>query len=155
MAKGRGFQINFSVPELGEAIRKVGAYDTKTAQKIENQVNKSTKNIANGARRRVPVRSGYLKKHISSRFDARSITGYVAAKAPHAHLVEFGAKASHEKPDRKKALKIPWHGGMGVGGEYYAKSADIPARREHPYMRPAFEDEKPNLIRGVKEAVKP
>jgi HK97 gp10 family phage protein len=155
MAKGRGFQLNFSVPELGEAIRKVGAYDTKTAQKIENQVNKSTKNIGVGARRRVPVRSGYLKKRILSRFDARSITGYVAAKAPHAHLVEFGAKGATERPDTKKALKIPWRGGMGVGGEYYAKSADIPARREHPFMRPAFEDEKPNLIRGIKEAIKP
>jgi HK97 gp10 family phage protein len=154
MAKGRGFQINFSVPELGETIRQIGAYDTRTAQKVENQVETSTKNIANGARRRVPVRSGYLKKRISSRFDARSITGYVAAKAPHAHLVEFGAKAATEKPDQKKALRIPWSG-MGTGGVYYAKSAHIPQRREHPFMRPSFEDEKPNLVRGLKEAVKP
>lgn len=152
---GRGFRVNFSVPELSEALSKIKAYDGQTAQKIETVVQKSTKNISDGAKRRVPVKTGSLKKSISTRFDAKGPTGYVAARKPHAHLVEFGAKGATEKPDKKKALKIPWSGGMGVGGTYFAKSANIPVRREHPYMRPAFEDEKPNLVKGIKEAVKP
>lgn len=154
MANGRGFQINFSVPELSEAINKIGSYDGKTALKIENQVQTSGKNIRGGAVRRVRVRTGYLKKHISTRFDKKTITSFISAKAPHAHLVEFGAKAAVTKPDTKKALKIPWRG-MGVEGMYFAKSAQIPQRKAYPYMRPAFEAEKPNLIRGLKEAVKP
>jgi pectin methylesterase-like acyl-CoA thioesterase len=153
MSKGRGFQVNFSVPELSEAIAQIGAYDGRTAAKVEKAVQTATKNIGAGARRRVPVKSGDLKKSISTRFDSKSITGYVAARKPHAHLVEFGAKGATEKPETKKALKIP-SPGLGVAS-MYAASADIPARREHPYMRPSFEDEKPNLIRGVKEAVKP
>jgi phage gpG-like protein len=152
---GRGFRVNFSVPELNQAVKQISAYDSRTAQRVENQVQKSTKNIGNGARQRVPVRSGDLKKSISTRFDSRSITGYIAAKKPYAHLVEFGHKGGTARPDTKKALKIPWAGGMGVGGENFAASADIPSVRERPYMRPAFENEKPNLIRGIKEAVKP
>lgn len=151
----RGFRINFSVPELSKTLSQISAYDGKTAIKIENAVRGSTKNICSGAKKRVPVRTGALKKSISSQFDQRTVTGYVAARKPHAHLVEFGARAAKTVPDTKKALKIPWLGGMGVGGTYFAKSANIPARRERPYMRPAFEDEKPNLIRKIKEAVKP
>ena len=150
---GKGFRVNFSVPELSQTISQIDAYDGRTAAKVEKAVQTSTKNIGAGARRRVPVRSGDLKKAISSRFDSKSITGYVAARKPYAHLVEFGAKGAAEKPEKKKALQIP---SPGIGlADISATKAQIPARREHPYMRPSFEDEKPKLIQGVKEAVKP
>ncbi|HPT88466.1 MAG TPA: HK97 gp10 family phage protein [Bacillota bacterium] len=156
MTRGYGFRVNFSVPELSETLQQINKYNSQTAYKIEQQVSKSTKAIGRGAKQRVPVLSGDLKKSISTRFDAKTITGYIAARQPYAHLVEFGAKATVTKPTRqRKALKIPWQGGFGVGGMYYAAKADIPQRRERPFMRPAFEDEKPNLIKGIKEAVKP
>jgi hypothetical protein len=145
-----GFRVNLSVPELGEALDKVGAYDGRTALKIENQVQTSTRNIAAGTRRRAV---GSLKKKTSSRFDRKAVTGYVSVKSSIAHLVEFGAKAAFEKPDTKKALKIP-SPGLGVA-DMYSKSAHIPQRKEHPYIRPSVEDEKPNLIKGLKEAVQP
>ncbi len=147
---GNGFRVNFSVPELGEAIAKVGAYNGKSRLRIETVVEKSTKNIATGVRRRAV---GSLKKKTSSRFDRKTVTGYVSVKSPIAHLVEFGAKAATEKPSKKKALKIP-SPGLGVA-DMYAKSAHIPKRRENPYMRPSFEDEKPDFVKGLKEAVQP
>ena len=151
----RGFRVYFDVPELEQTLGQLKAYDGKAALKVEEAVSTSTKNIAKGARQRVPVRSGKLKKSIRSRFDKRAVTGYVQARQPHAHLVEFGAKGATVEPKSKKALKIPWSGGMGVGGTYFAASAKIPARKERPFMRPAFEDEKPELIKALKEAVKP
>lgn len=150
MSKGRGFRVYFDVPELEKTLSQIKAYDGKTALRVEEAIDISTKNIANGARRRVPVRSRQLKKSIGSRFDKKTVTGYVTARKPHAHLVEFGAKSATVKPERKKALKIPWS-----GGTYFAAKADIPARRERPFMRPAFEDEKPKLIKRVREAVRP
>lgn len=149
MTRGYGFRINFSVPELSQTLNQISAYDGKTAMKIENVVQKSTHNIRDGAKQRVPVRSGDLKKSISARFDSRTITGYVAARKPYAHLVEFGAKGGTVKPKIKKALTVP---GSETG---FATRAKIPQRREHPFMRPAFENEKANLIKGLKEAVKP
>ena len=157
MSRKRGYNFNvyMDVPELQKTLDQIKAFDGKSRLKIEEAVSTSTKNIAKGARQRVPVRSGKLKKSIRSRFDKRAVTGYVQARQPHAHLVEFGAKGATVEPKSKKALKIPWSGGMGVGGTYFAASAKIPARKERPFMRPAFEDEKPELIKALKEAVKP
>jgi HK97 gp10 family phage protein len=119
-----GFQVNFKVPELKDALSKLSAYDSKTAAKIEDAVSTSTKAIARGARKRVPIRTGDLKKSVTSRFDKNRVVGTVAAREPYAHLVEFG------------------HKGPAPAGE-------------HPYMRPAFEDERPNLVRNIAQAVKP
>jgi hypothetical protein len=35
---GRGFYVNFKVPELEAAVKNIGKYDAKTALKIENQI---------------------------------------------------------------------------------------------------------------------
>ncbi|MPM69780.1 hypothetical protein SDC9_116728 [bioreactor metagenome] len=129
---GRGFRVNFSVPELQIALNQLSAYDGKTAAKIEDAVSRSTKNISKGAKSRVRVRTGKLKKSISSRFDKKSITGYVAAKTSYAHLIEFGAKVHNARPPFMKS----W-------------------TPESPYMRPSYEQEKPVLIRDIEKAVKP
>jgi HK97 gp10 family phage protein len=119
-----GFYVSFKVPELNEALSKLSAYDGKTAQKIEKAVSDSTKAISKGASRRVPIRTGDLKKNVTSRFDKNRVVGTVAAREPYAHLVEFG------------------HKGPAPAGE-------------HPFLRPAFEEERPNLVRNITQAVKP
>jgi HK97 gp10 family phage protein len=121
---GRGFYVNFKVPELDQAVKDIGKYDAKTALKIENQIQESTRNIRRGVLSRIHDVSGYLRKHTTSNFNRLKLEGVVREKAPHAHLVEFG----------------------------HAGPAPAP---EHPTMRPAFEEERPNLIRGLSEAVKP
>ena len=120
----RPFRVNLDCPELREVLRNMDRYNTRTAVKIEQAIQTSTRNIATGVRRRIPVRTGLSKKSTRSRFDVRKVQGTVAVKRPTAHLVEFG------------------HGGP--------KPAP-----EHPFMRPAYEDEKPNLIRNLAEATRP
>ena len=154
----RGFRVNMSVPELGQALNKIDAYDGKSRQGIENAVQNSTKAISAGARRRVPVKTGRTKKSITSRFSRNKygrglVEGESVTKQPHAHLLEFGARATVSTPKTKKAMKIGYSG-TGVSLKYFAARANIPARRPRPFMRPAFEDEKPNLIRAIGEAVK-
>ena len=124
MARHRGFYVNFRCPELGNVLRNIARYDTRTAVKIENAVSQSTKAIRKGVLRRIHDHSKFLRKHTVSTFNKNTITGFVREKAPHAHLVEFG------------------HGGP----------APAP---EHPTLRPAYEDEKPILIRNLAEAVRP
>ncbi len=128
---GRGFRVNFSVPELQQAVDKLSAYNGRAAARVEDAVSKATKNISKGAKSRVRVRTGKLKKSITSRFDKKSITGYVAAKTPYAHLIEFGARVHDAPPPFGKSWTT-----------------------ESPYMRPAFEQEKPTLIREITQAVK-
>ena len=144
----KGFQVKFSVPELQQAMNKMSAYDGRTAGKIEDAVSTSTKAISKGAKQRAPVRSGKLKKSISSRFDKKTITGYVSAKTPYAHLVEFGAKA--RIITSKSTMMIDEN-----GIRRFAMSAKIPKRNERPYMRPAFEAERGNLVKNITQAVQP
>lgn len=155
---GRGFYINFKVPELQTVLNNMHKYDTKTAVKIEEAVQTSTRAIRNGAVRRIHSVSGYMKKHTVSSFNKQKVEGAIRAKAPHAHLVEFGAKAATVGPGASKSKKSgkPTQALTidEFGNRNYAQKAHIPQRRERPFMRPAFEDEKPNLIRNLAEAVK-
>jgi hypothetical protein len=121
---GKGFYIDFKVPELQRAINNLSRYDGKTAMKIEEQIRVSTLAIKRGALRRIHDVTGYLRKHTVSSFSRNKLEGAVREKAPHAHLVEFGHKGPSPAP-------------------------------EHPTLRPAFEDERPNLVRGLEQAVKP
>lgn len=124
----RGFNVNFTCPELQNALRNISNYNTRTAVKIEQAVSASTKAIGKGARQRIPVDTGDLKRSVRTNFDVRKIQGTVRAKEFYAHLVEFGARA------------VP--------------SRNIPQRRERPFLRPAYEAEKPNLVRAITQAVR-
>lgn len=147
---GRGFRVTMAVPEIQQALDQISIYDTKSALRVEQAIATSTKAIGAGAKQRVSVHTGKLKKKISTRFENKGATGVVSAKTPYAHLIEFGAKSAVERPKTKKVLKL-----YSPGAIFFSKIAHIPARAPRPFMRPAFEDEKPNLISELEKAVQP
>ncbi|MEN6567197.1 MAG: HK97 gp10 family phage protein [Veillonellales bacterium] len=145
----RSFEVNIrGIQELKKVLGDFKKYDESTQEKLRTAVRTSTKNIMDGARRRVRIVTGNLIKDIYMTYDEQRNIGVVHANAPHAHLVELGHKGGLEIPVKKKAL----HGGKIVG---YASKVVIPTVAPHPFLRPAFEDEKPNLIKNVKGAVEP
>lgn len=143
-----GFRVNWGIKDLERQLGKINQYDAATQDKLRSAVRTSTENIMVGAKRRAPVRSGKLVKGIKMTYNSTKNEGIVHAKSPHAHLVEFGHKGGVEFHNKKKAL----HGGRLTG---FANKVNIPAVSARPFLRPAFEDEKPNLIKNVKDAVKP
>ena len=143
---GRGFYVNFKVPEIQKTLSQISAYDGKARIRVEEAVQKSTKAIRAGMIKRIHNVSGYLKKHTSSSFNKKDVVGLIRAKAPHAHLVEFGHKGALIKPKNNEALGTPY------GPREEVRTKGVP---EHPFARPAYEDEKPTLIRNLSEAVKP
>jgi len=147
---GIGFKVNFSAPEIQVALDQIKSYDGKSRLQIEKVVSDSVKAIRAGAVSRVGSHTGYLKKNIRSNFSVKTVTGQVKAKSRYAHLIEFGARATIVRPRLKKSLKI-----YSPGAIFFTKIAHIPARPPRPFMRPAFEDEKPNLISGLEKAVQP
>lgn len=145
MAYG-GFRVHVDNSDVTKALERIQLYSKKMPLAVENAVSGSAKAIARGGKQRVRVKSGKLKKSIGSSFDLKKCEGKALVKMPHAHLIEFGAKASVAKPKKKKALKI--------NGDFLGK-AKIPARRAFPFMKPAYEAEKPVLLKKIKEAVQP
>ena len=121
------FTVDISCPEIQQALDQISAYDGKTRLKIENAVSESVKNIAKLARDKAPKgKTGDLKKSIRSTFNKTNCTGQIKVMQWYA---QFGAKANEAKHIRK--------------------------RPPHPFMKPAFEEEKPELLRKIAEAVQP
>ena len=147
------FQIKItpSNKELREAIGSISAYDGAARLRIENAVEATVKDMSRTAKQLVPVNTGRLKKSIFWSFHRKDVVGYFGAKAPYAHLVELGIKKEVvEKPKDKRALMI-----TAASGIQYAASAKIPARGAHPFIRPAYDQGRPEFIRRLKEAVQP
>lgn len=144
------FYVKTDNGSLNRAIRSISAYDGKTRLKVENIVRKGTQTIGRDARRKAPVRTGGLKKSIHTSFRSRTVTGEVKALAPHAHLVEYGVKSAVAVPKKKKALRI-----VDASAIRYACRAKIPARRAHPFMKPAYDSNEGKILNDVERAVKP
>lgn len=158
--------------ELRKALDSISRYDVKSFQRLEKALDDGVKGIENGAERRVPSRSGKLKKSIFSTTNKRVLEGYVGVRAPHAHLIEFGVKEKEidmsdpstlaPKPKRattkaktyKKAMtvKAPPTGSNTSG---FARKITIPARPKQPFMQPAFEAERQKIVKSFEEAVQP
>lgn len=143
------FYAKISSSELGDALKSISAWDGKTRLAVENILQEGTRDIARGAKQRVSVRTGTLKKNIRSGFNRRVPEGIVRARTPYAHLVEFGAKAYTVRAKKKKALTI------NSGSQLFLrKSARIPARKGRPFIKPAFEAELPRIISDIKKALR-
>lgn len=154
------FITGYKSEGLAQTLSKIGVFDVKARAAAEKAMRNGTRRIAASARRRVAVKSGTLKSKISGSFKADKMTGYVRAKAPHAHLVEFGAKGTVAYPKKAKALKIPVNAkSKGVTekekkrGYAFRKKAVIPARSPHPFMIPAFEEQEPRIVDEVKKGI--
>ena len=146
MAYG-GFRVHVDNSDITKALERIQLYSKKMPLAVENAVSGSAKAIARGGKQRVRVKSGKLKKSIGSSFDLKKCEGKALVKMPHAHLIEFGVAASMSKATKKKSLK--------ANGKFMGKSVRIPARRAFPFMKPAYEAEKPVLLKKIKEAVQP
>lgn len=111
--------IEFDRPSVKKALGNFSNYDAKTRRHVANVIEKSMKAVERGAQIRAPVRSGDLKKKITTKFDSRTMQASIMANEFYAHFSEFGTEKETARP----------------------------------YMRPAYEDERPNLIKGIKDAV--
>ncbi|CQR73305.1 hypothetical protein SOV_50880 [Sporomusa ovata DSM 2662] len=124
----KSFYVNLATPELKKVLKNMERYDTETQAKLRTAVRTATSDVLKGSMRRAPIRTGKIKANITMEYDSTKNTGIVKAKSPHAHLIEYG----HAGPT-PASKRTP----------------------EHPFMRPAFEQAKPGLIKAVDSAVKP
>jgi len=144
--------ITMEVEGLSEALKQIKWYEVSTHEKIDKIIADETKIIGRLSRQRVSVDSGRLKKSIKSRTytDTRGISGLVASRERYAHLVEFGASAATIKPKKTQAMRIDEFGVR----RFASGEIKIPARKPQPFMIPAYEQEKPEIERKIKQALR-
>lgn len=150
--------------EMRKALKTISVYDHKSYGRIEKALEDGVKSVRRGAESRVSVNSGKLKKSIFSRTQKTPLTGYIGARAPHAHLVEFGVKKvdvdlkdeeTLSKRRVRKGAKVMTVKGNKAGGTGYGTKIEIPARSKRPFMQPAFEEARPKIVKSFEEAVQP
>lgn len=143
------FYIKADDSAINKALRQISVFDGKTRLKVERAVKNGTQAVGRAARKNVPVKTGALRKSIKTSFKSRAIVGEAKAMSPVAHLIEYGAKSAIIMPKNKKALTID-----DYGVRRYAAKARIPARRAHPFLKPAYDAKRDKIIKDVEEAVK-
>ena len=124
----KSFYVNLATPGLKKVLKNIERYDAETQAKLRTAVRTTTSDVLKGSIHRAPIRTGMIKENITMEYDSTKNIGVVKAKSPHAHLIEYG----HAGPT-PESKRTP----------------------EHPFMRPAYEQSKPGLIKAVESAVKP
>lgn len=101
------------------------------------------------AKREAPVKTGHLRRTITSRVERGGDRGVIGTNAPHARSVHEGSRPHTIRPRRAKALKTPY----GI-----FKKVKHPGTRANPFLtrtakklqRVAAQEFGRNIFAGVK-----
>ena len=96
------------------------------------------------AKKNAPKGDGTLRRSISSKVEG--LTGIVFTPLEYAPYVEYGTGLFAEAGDGRK--DVPWCY-QDEEGEWHSTSGQKP----HPYMRPALNDNRADIIRLIQEAI--
>lgn len=116
---------------------------------VEQAVGEACAIVEGSAKRKAPKKSGDLRRSIQSKVEVKGndIVGTVYSPLEYAPYVEYGTGLFAEKGGRKK---VPW--------AYKDEDTDelIWTKGQHPqpYLRPALNENRSQIIRTIEEGVK-
>ena len=116
-------------------------------QAIEKALLKACALVEASAKQKAPKGNGELRRSISSKIEQGSgeIYGVVFTPLEYAPYVEYGTGLFAEEGGRQE---VPWSY-KDDKGNWHSTSG----MRPHPYMRPALEENREEIIRIIKEGL--
>lgn len=131
-----------------EFARKLAELESVMMDHLEEAMETATLLVESTAKELVPVDSGRLRSSIASEVQqiaTNVIQGFVGTDVKYAEAVEFGT-SSHTITGDPLAWK--------EGGEmHFATSVEHPGTEAQPYLRPAIETHRGDIIRLFEEAI--
>ena len=121
--------------EIKDNVRKV----------VKNSALNIEKNAKSNLTSNKSVVTGHLRRGIATKIGDMEATIHTS-NIKYASMVEKGTRAHIIRPKSKKALY--WKGASRP-----VKQVNHPGSKAKPYLIPAFEKEKDNFIRDLKEAI--
>ena len=116
---------------------------------IKNDVRKVVKNsafnIERNAKSSASVKTGHLKRSISTKIGDMEATIHTS-NLKYAPMVEFGTRPHIIRAKNKKALY--WK-----GAKHPVKQVNHPGSKAKPYLIPAFNQEKDQFLEKLKEVI--
>jgi HK97 gp10 family phage protein len=171
-------QITFDLNGFSELYKKFKDINDKAKNEVKSEFNASALKIQNDAKKMAPVNFGNLRNLIvlTEDGDTKNFSYTVGARASYSPYVEFGTGGKVSVPNnyQEYASKFKGKGGgtfkemiealtlwvrrKGIGGKNDKSTAYLIARsilknglKPQPFLIPAFEQEKPKLLKRIKE----
>ena len=113
---------------------------------VRKVVKNSAFNIERNAKSSVNVKTGHLRRSISTKMGDMEATIHTS-NLKYAPMVEFGTKPHIIRAKNKKALY--WK-----GASHPVKQVSHPGSKAKPYLIPAFEKEKDQFLEKLKEVIR-
>ena len=137
--------IRIDTSELDRFSVDVGKLSDKTNGNVQKVLNNTGFKIETKAKGNVPVDTGHLRRGITTKIGDMEVIVHTS-NIKYARGVEFGTRPHLIKPKNKKAL-------YRKGAKHPVKRVNHPGSKAKPYLIPAFESEKDNLIKDLKEVI--
>jgi HK97 gp10 family phage protein len=136
--------IEFTLEGIDELIAKTGKLSSQIGPIARDVLNKAASNIEGKAKHLVPVDTGRLRASIATRLDSDSVPLWaeVGTNVLYARPVEYGSRPHYAPID---ALR-PWASKHGMAAGALWHSIWMYGTKPHPFMKPAFEWAKPELM---------
>ena len=117
------------------------------ADKFEKALGKACAIVEREARTKAPKDNGQLRRSIKSKIekDGENIRGVVFTPLAYAPYVEYGTGLFAEEGGRKD---VPWHY-QDDEGKWHTTSGQKPK----PFMRPALDENREQILRIIKEGL--
>lgn len=117
------------------------------AQTVANNMAKACALVEGAAKRKAPKGNGELRRSITSKVDnlGGEVVGVVFTPLEYAPYVEYGTGIFAEEEGR---TDVPWHY-QDDEGEWHSTNGMKP----HPFMRPAYNENRPQIKRILKEGM--
>ena len=119
--------------------------DLADAQWAQQGLKKASALVERAAKEKAPKGSGELRRSIKSKVEG--LEGVVYTPLEYAPYVEYGTGIFAEGGNGRK--DVPWHY-QDDKGEWHSTNGMEP----QPYMRPALDENREEVIRLIREAVK-
>lgn len=143
-----------------QAAGQIDAWSYLKMQRIEQTVNESAVNVQKGAKKRCAVNTGRLRSSIAIEpASGEGIRLRVGTKVFYAPYVEWGTGIFAEHPT-EPGRKTPWafpvpksgkeYGFKQIEGEDGKMLYVTRGSKPHPFLFPAFEDERPNFLAAMR-----
>lgn len=142
------------------AAGQVEAWSQRKIKRIEDTVNASAINVQTGAKKRCAVDTGRLRSSIA--IEPASGPGFVlrvGTKVFYAPYVEWGTGIHSDHPT-EKGRQTPWafpvpdgkkkYGFKTIEGENGEMLYVTRGSKPHPFLFPAFEEERPNFLSSMR-----
>ena len=110
---------------------------------ISAAIGKACALVEGEAKKKAPKDTGALRRSISS--TVKGTEGFVFTPLEYAPYVEYGTGLFAEKGGRKD---VPWYY-KDEEGKWHRSSGQHP----HPYMRPALNENREEILRLIKEGI--